>query len=162
RPRTGKGEVGMSGTRMGLAGLVATVLGLGAVRAQPPAPALPPPPPGVVVPEVADHAGPPLLPSRWVLYDRGPGCCGPVSVTGADLNPTYVYVAAGREWYLWGAAEHDCGRNWRVGADVGGTYGSEKLDLNETRHLTDTTAGIFVSVHSDLECPWGQIIVQAG
>ena len=85
------------------------------------------------------------------------------NVSGADLNRSYVSFAGGREWYLWGSAEHDCTEtNWRVGFDAGGKYGTEKLDLNEIRHFTDTTAGAFFSVHSDMEIPWGTCILQAG
>jgi hypothetical protein len=248
----------MSGTKFCLASLVAAVVGLGTVRGQgtmyaPTGPSsgpevLPPPVPATVAPG----------PSRWVLYDRQPGCCGPVGghgpinfelylrngiafpvahsglggvledgwtiegggrtlllnagedeawtvdlgvgntfngvedrntqfingntrtanelfnnnglittgprlVTAAHLNRTYLFLSGGHEWYLWGSAEPDAGcRNWRVGADVGGRYGTEKLNVNETRHMTDNTESVFVSVHSDVEIPWGQVLLQAG
>ncbi len=88
---------------------------------------------------------------------------GPGLVTGADLNRTYVFLSGGHEWYLWGSAEHDCCcRNWRVGFDVGGRYGTEKLDVNETRHMTDNNESAFISAHSDVEIPWGQVLFQAG
>ena len=250
----------MSGKRFCLASLVAVVLGLGPVRAEGPAvapPALPP----AAEPAAASSAGN-LLPSRWILYDRQPGCCGPTGkdgpidyelyvrsgiafpvansglggtldngwmieaggrtlffnpgadaawvvdlgigntsnrvgdrsrqyqlfnvgpnqlfvvpntnppqilgnpnplVTGSDLNRTYVSGSIGREWYLWGSAEADgCSANWRFGFDVGGRWGTEKLDLNETRHLTRVNDGLFGAVHTDLEVPWGQVIFQAG
>jgi hypothetical protein len=83
-------------------------------------------------------------------------------VTGSDLNRTFVNLAGGREWYLWGSAEQDGYANWRMGVDVGGRYGTEKLDLNETRHLTDTIGALFVAAHTDLEIPWGQVLLELG
>jgi hypothetical protein len=88
---------------------------------------------------------------------------GPAVVTAADLNRTYGFVSGGREWYLWGSAEQDsCCRNWRVGFDVGGRYGTEKLDVNETRHMTDNNESVFIAVHSDVEIPYGQVLFQVG
>jgi hypothetical protein len=86
-----------------------------------------------------------------------------VSVAVRDLNRTYVNVAVGREWYLWGSA--DCGKpdvNWRVGFDVGGRYGTEKLEVTNFDHFTDVIAGTFGSIHTDLEIPCGCCIFQAG
>jgi hypothetical protein len=86
-----------------------------------------------------------------------------VDVGIRDLNRTYVNVAGGREWYLWGCA--DCGKpdvNWRVGFDLGGRYGTEKLEVTNFRHQTDVIAGTFASIHSDLEIPWRCCIFQAG
>jgi hypothetical protein len=86
-----------------------------------------------------------------------------VNVAIRDLNRTYVNLAVGREWYLWGSA--DCGKpdvNWRVGFDVGGRYGTENLEVTQFNHFTDTIAGVFGSIHSDLEVPCGCCIFQAG
>jgi hypothetical protein len=81
-----------------------------------------------------------------------------------SLNRTTVNVAGGREWWLWGTAE--CGRdepNLRVGFDVGGRYGTAKLDLeNGGRHRTDVISGLFASIHSDLEAPLGGCTLVAG
>ena len=254
----------MSGKFFCLASLVAASLGLGTVRGQGMMAGPVGAPPGA--PSGADVGPNPApeqpIPSRWMLYDRQPGCCGPTGrngpigyevylrsgvafpvatgglggtldngwvieggartlffnpeadaawvvdgnignvynrvgdrkkpfqllnvgpnqlfpvpnsnptqflgnmnpvVTGSDLNRTYVSIAFGREIYLWGSAERDgCNGNWRVGFDAGGRYGTEKLDLNETKHLQDTTGGLFLSLHSDLEVPYGQCIFQAG
>ncbi len=73
---------------------------------------------------------------------------------------------------------NDCGGlTWRVGIDGGARYGTAKLDLhgiqapNATtgtemlvgvRHRTDTIAGAFVAVHSDVEYPCGCCTFQAG
>ena len=249
----------MSGKSFCLAALVAAVLGLGSVRGQGTNYVVPSTPPGVAGPPTAAPATGQLTLSRWLLYDRQPGCCGPTGggpigfevyvrsgiafpveggglggaldngwmieggvrtlffnaaadaawtvdfgfgntynrvaertrlfqlfnvgpnqlftdpvtgavlgnrnplVSGSDLNRTFFNASLGKEWYLWGSAEHDnTSTNWRVGVDVGGRYGTDKLDLNETRHLTDTTAGMFASVHSDVEIPWGTCLFQAG
>ncbi len=85
------------------------------------------------------------------------------TVTIENLNRTYFNLAGGREWYLWGAANCDKQDvNWRVGVDVGGRYGTEKLDVTNFIHRTDTIGGIFLAVHSDLEIPCGCCIFQAG
>ena len=80
-----------------------------------------------------------------------------------NLNRTYVNVAGGREWYLWGSAD-SCqeAMNLRVGADLGGRWGTERVTFTNFRHLTDINAGVFVALHSDLEIPCGCCIFQAG
>ncbi len=87
-------------------------------------------------------------------------------VTVRDLNRTYFNVSGGREWYLWGPADAaNCDKpetNLRVGVDVGGRYGTEKLDVTNFHHLTDVNAGVFLAVHSDLEIPCGCCILLAG
>ncbi len=80
-----------------------------------------------------------------------------------NLNRTYVNAAAGREWYLWGCASvAKPDTNLRVGMDVGGRYGTEKAEFTNLQHRTDVNAGVFLSLHSDLEIPWGCCIFQAG
>jgi hypothetical protein len=95
-------------------------------------------------------------------------------VTIKDLNRTFVNLAGGREWYLYGNAEKcdgtcsTCGEGgpsfkWKAGFDVGGRYGSAKLELHETRHRTDTIGGVLIGLHSDVEVPCGCCcIFQAG
>lgn len=91
-----------------------------------------------------------------------------VQVTPTRLNRTYVNVGFGRECYLWGsAAQCACGKvedavNWRAGLDVGGRYGTEKLELHEIRHRTDTIAAVYLALHTDLEIPWHGVIFQVG
>jgi hypothetical protein len=80
-----------------------------------------------------------------------------------NLNRTYANVSGGREWYLQGSA--DCARTdrtWRVGVDLGGRYGTEKLNVTNFTHLTDVNAGLFVAVHSDVEIPMGSCIFIGG
>ena len=252
----------MSGKRFCLASLVAAVLGLGSVRAEGPANLPPAAPIGNELVPAPAPASAHLMPSRWITYDRQPGCCGPTGkdgpidyelyarsgiafpvqhgglggsldngwmieaggrtlffnansdaacvidigigntynrvgdrrqqyqlfnvgpnqlfnvpnanppqvlgnrnpiVTGSDLNRTYVSGSLGKELYLWGSAEQDgCSPNWRVGFDLGGRWGTEKLDLNETRHLTRVNESVFGAVHTDLEIPYGQVIFEVG
>ena len=52
--------------------------------------------------------------------------------------------------------------NLRFGVDLGGRYGTEKVEFTNFLHSTDVNEGIFVAVHSDLEVPWGCCILQAG
>jgi len=84
-----------------------------------------------------------------------------VDVSVRQLNQTFVNLGMGREWYLWAPANMP-GQNWRVGVDAGGRWGSEKLDLHEIRHLTDTIGGVYVAAHTDLEVPCGACIFLAG
>jgi hypothetical protein len=79
-----------------------------------------------------------------------------VVVTVKGLNRTYASVGLGREWFIWGSADPDFHETvWRMGADFGPRYGTQKLDLNELRHHTDTFETAFLAVHSDLELPYG-------
>jgi hypothetical protein len=65
-------------------------------------------------------------------------------------NRTLVGLGGGREYYLWAPADAD-GRKWRVGFDGGGRYGSQKLDLRETRHISDVIGSVYAAVHTDVE-----------
>jgi hypothetical protein len=91
-----------------------------------------------------------------------------VQVSTASLNRTYVNVGFGRECYLWCPATFcSCGKvneavNWRAGFDVGGRYGTEKLELHEIRHRTDVIAAVYLALHTDLEIPWHSFIFQVG
>jgi hypothetical protein len=79
-----------------------------------------------------------------------------------SYNRTNFNVAWGSEWYLLGCADNFSSPNWRVGADVGGRYGSAKINLDVLTHRTDTVGGVFVALHSDLEIPCGGCIFIAG
>ncbi|MCC6419916.1 MAG: hypothetical protein IT429_16905 [Gemmataceae bacterium] len=86
----------------------------------------------------------------------------PVFVTPDNLNRTFVNLAFGRVWYLDGSAANPRDGTWRAGFDVGGRWGTGKLDLNEIRHRTSVLTGAFVAVHTDVEIPWGHLLLQAG
>jgi hypothetical protein len=86
----------------------------------------------------------------------------PVPVTIQALNRTYANLGLGREWYLCNSAATcpSCGLmpdgwNWRAGFDLGGRWGTEKLDLHEIKHRTEVIEALFLSVHTDLEIPCG-------
>ncbi len=82
----------------------------------------------------------------------------PVSV--GNLNRTYLNLAGGKEWYLWGNADpHDKHSNMKAGVDLGGRWGTEKIDLNEIEHRTDTIGGVFFAAHADYETPCGDFPV---
>jgi hypothetical protein len=85
-----------------------------------------------------------------------------VPVTVSDLNRTFFNFSLGREWYLNGSAHDREGRHWRAGGDVGGRWGTARLDLHEIPHRTDVITGTFLSVHTDLEVPWGACVLIAG
>jgi hypothetical protein len=79
------------------------------------------------------------------------------NVSVASVNRTYVNLAGGREWYLMGSPDcREAGQvSWRAGIDGGGSWGTEKMNLNQTRHRTDTIGGVFVAAHTDVEVPCG-------
>src|SRR5262249_21704189 len=86
-----------------------------------------------------------------------------VNVTIKGLNRTFVNLAGGREWYLMGTGDPNMdGWNWRVGGDVGGRYGTARVDFNEFQHMTGALSGLFLSVHSDVEIPCKCAIFNAG
>jgi hypothetical protein len=84
-----------------------------------------------------------------------------IDVTFNRLNRTFVNAAFGREWYLWDPSNSN-GWMWRAGFDIGGRYGSGKLDLNQLPHRNKVFGGGFVSLHTDIEWPCGACIYQAG
>lgn len=73
-----------------------------------------------------------------------------------SLNRTFVSAGVGREWYI-GLPANLCdgGWMWRVGADVGGRWGTTKANFKEIRHRTDVIHGVYAALHSDLEAPCG-------
>ncbi len=75
-------------------------------------------------------------------------------VTLVSLNRTFVTLALGGEWYLWAPANSDDARV-RVGADIGGRWGSANAQFVEHPHSTDVIEGAYLSLHTDLEIPTG-------
>jgi len=84
-----------------------------------------------------------------------------VPVTLRNLNLTDVNVAFGREWYIWAPANGP-GPRWRIGLDGGATIGSVKAEFHEIQHRNDILGGAFVSLHTDLEVPYGCCTFLAG
>jgi hypothetical protein len=86
-------------------------------------------------------------------------------VTIRSLNRTFANLSLGREWYLNGNPA-TCAENggwiWRAGFDVGGRYGTAKLETHETKHRTDVVGGFSLAAHTDVEIPCGCCIFQYG
>ena len=95
-------------------------------------------------------------------FGIGPPTRATVPSTVKDLNRTFFDFSLGREWYLEGNALNREGFNWRVGCDVGGRWGTAKLELHEIRHRTNVITGTFLSVHTDVEIPWGACLLIGG
>jgi hypothetical protein len=80
------------------------------------------------------------------------------SVHVSQLQRTFVTLGAGREYYLWKAA-NECGPKWRVGWEAGGRYGSARLDLNlatvggTQESVTDSIGAAYAGLHTDFEWP---------
>jgi hypothetical protein len=86
-----------------------------------------------------------------------------LDVSVAGLNVTFANAALSREWYLIGSG--DCGAgsiNWRFGMDLGGRWGSGRVDLNEIRHRTSVFSAAYVAWHTDLEIPCSCCTLVAG
>jgi hypothetical protein len=88
-------------------------------------------------------------------------------VTVQSVNRTFATLGLGREWYLWGQGRvegmnHGELPNWRVGAEVGGRYGTADLILNEIQRRTDNIGGFYLAIFSDLEYPWHCCTFMAG
>jgi hypothetical protein len=79
------------------------------------------------------------------------------SVSVASLNRTFVELSGGREWYLIGTANNDDPHqvSWRVGLDVGGRWGTAKINVPQTHHFTDTIGAVYLAAHTDVEVPCG-------
>jgi hypothetical protein len=93
-----------------------------------------------------------------VNFGRDPGLPG---VTVSHYNRTFVNLGFGREWYL-NAPANAAGPKWRAGIDVGGRWGTAKLDLNEIRHRTGVVEGAYVGLHTDVEIPCCSWVLLAG
>jgi hypothetical protein len=85
------------------------------------------------------------------------------NVTARTLDDTTLNLGFGGEYYLLGSAGPRClDTRCRVGFDAGARYGTSKLILKEIPHKTGTVGGFFLSLHSDVEVPCGNVIFFAG
>jgi hypothetical protein len=89
-----------------------------------------------------------------------------INVSTKSLNRTFVNFGLGREWYLTVPATAE-GNKWRFGLDVGGRYGSAKLDMQELttnvlQHRTKVFEGVYVALHGDAEIPCCSVVFIAG
>lgn len=79
------------------------------------------------------------------------------------LHRTAVNASIGRDWWLWGPgnAGFEQGRNLRIGAELGGRYGTCHVDLvpnseeNSYSRRQNVFAGMFLGGHIDIEVPIG-------
>jgi hypothetical protein len=84
----------------------------------------------------------------------------PVPVNIRAYERTALHMASGWEWYL-GNPAYCPGWHFRFGSDVGGKWGSSRLELNDVtvpnsiqyRHLYDVYGTVFLALHSDIEIP---------
>lgn len=75
-----------------------------------------------------------------------------------------VHIAFGKEIYMF-TPGYQCGRNYRVGLDVGGRYGYSRANFNvvpddptqpfEFDRRSDVYGGFLVGFHTDVEIPLG-------
>jgi hypothetical protein len=114
--------------------------------------------PGVKAPHIRTLRTP-VGQAGTTFFARAPG------VAIRSLNRTFADAALGREWYLTGNPA-TCAENggwiWRAGFDVGGRYGTAKLEATQTHHRSDVVGGVAVAAHTDVERPCGCCIFQAG
>jgi hypothetical protein len=94
-----------------------------------------------------------------IILDVAGGFFLPASAN--ELNRTYANLALGGEWYLAGSA-NGTHRTWRAGFDVGGRWGTAKVELHDAQHRTGVLTGVFAAVHSDYEIPCGCYLFVAG
>jgi hypothetical protein len=80
-------------------------------------------------------------------------------VTVRNLHRTYVAMELGREWFL-NSSANDCNWKWRAGFDIGGRYGTMRVDLDQfqTRSFfrrNDVIGELTFALHTDVEIPCG-------
>jgi hypothetical protein len=87
-----------------------------------------------------------------------------VVVTLNGLNQTFVNLSVGHEFYLDAPAHYEapCFRNRRVGFDMGGRWGSARVELNELTHRDGVIGAAFIAGHADVEFSCGSCIFQFG
>ena len=61
-----------------------------------------------------------------------------------------------------GALGGNAGFQLPVGVDLGGSWGTSKVEFNEIRHRTDVVGRLLVAIHSDVEIPRGCCIFTFG
>jgi hypothetical protein len=77
-----------------------------------------------------------------------------VSLVIKNVNRTSFNYGGGREWYLQGSATDNCHPSWRVGTDIGGRWGSMKMNFENFPHRTEEFLGTYADVHTDYVFPW--------
>lgn len=102
------------------------------------------------------------------IIRRSPDELRPTAIKA--LHRTNFNFALGRDWWLWGpgATGAEAGWNLRVGALVGGRWGTAHVDLYVNgdpqlyQRRQNVTHGIFLAPHANLEVPLGSCILFGG
>lgn len=79
------------------------------------------------------------------------------------LHRTAVNASIGRDMWLWGPGNpgFEQGRNLRIGAELGGRYGTSHVDLvpgsleNSYSRRQNVFGGMFIGAHADIDIPIG-------
>jgi hypothetical protein len=87
-----------------------------------------------------------------------------------DLDRTNFNYALGRDWWLWGPGATGLSNGWnlRVGAMIGGRWGTAHVDLVSKTvpgvfsRRQNATTGVFVASHMTFEIPMGTTIFFTG
>jgi hypothetical protein len=114
---------------------------------------------------------PPVVVNPFTGQTRGqPDIISGARIRGIDR--TNFNFGIGRDWWLWGAGSTglEDGLNWRVGALVGGRWGTAHVDyvpvniaaLGDYQRHQNVTHGVFLAFHSTVEVPLGTTIFFAG
>jgi hypothetical protein len=110
-----------------------------------------------------DDVFPLLVPfSTTNLLGQTTSRVSPVQVSIRDYKRTAFRLEGGRDWYV-GQPAYCPGSHWRIGGDIGGRWGTSRLELNDVsipgtptfRHVSDVYGSLVLSIHSDLEIPIG-------
>lgn len=86
------------------------------------------------------------------------------------LHRTNFNFAVGRDWFLNGAGNlgMNPAANWRVGGDIGGSWGTSHVDLNPVADTSNylrksgVTHGVFLGTHASWEKPMGAYVLFGG
>ena len=89
------------------------------------------------------------------------GVAGRKTFSIQDSNRTLVGLGFGREWYLGAPADADDWK-WRFGVDVGGRYGSQRINFSEFGHVTDVIGSVYGAAHTDLEILCHSVLFHVG
>jgi hypothetical protein len=87
-----------------------------------------------------------------------------------DIDRTNFNFGIGRDWWLWGPGATGLENDWnlRVGAEVGGRWGTAHTDLVPVAdpfgyiRRQGITHGVFIDFHANLEVPLGTVIFFSG
>jgi hypothetical protein len=107
-----------------------------------------------------EYGGKQDTPFPVTIYPGGTATKLPAA-TLEDWNRVSVGLGFGRDWFPWKSADVD-GKQWRLGVDAGGRWGSARVDFDAKGHLDGVVETIYAGCHSDLEIPCGRLVWHAG